>query len=155
MSAIHLRPATQPDAEAVRACVTAAFEHYIPRIGKPPGPMLQDFEAQVAAGHVWIALVDDDAKPAGIIIQYENGGGFYIDTVAVVPHYQGTGVGKALLQFAEQEAIQRGFDSVWLVTNAKMTENQVLYPKIGYAEFDRRVDEGYDRVFYRKKLGAR
>jgi hypothetical protein len=33
-----------------------------------------------------------------------------------------------------------------------MVENQVLYPRIGYVEYDRRADGGYDRVFYRKSL---
>ena len=33
-----------------------------------------------------------------------------------------------------------------------MTENQVLYPKIGYVEYTRKVDQCYDRIFYRKQL---
>lgn len=61
-------------------------------------------------------------------------------------------MGRALLKFAEQEAGRRGFDSLYLCTNAKMTENQVLYPKIGYVEYDRRTQDGYERVFYRKPL---
>jgi hypothetical protein len=35
-----------------------------------------------------------------------------------------------------------------------MTENQVFYPKIGYVEYDRRNEAGYDRVIYRKSLPA-
>jgi hypothetical protein len=33
-----------------------------------------------------------------------------------------------------------------------MTENQVFYPRIGYVEYARASDAGYDRVFYRKSL---
>jgi hypothetical protein len=33
-----------------------------------------------------------------------------------------------------------------------MTENQVLYSRIGYVAFDHRVVNGYPRVFMRKQL---
>ena len=33
-----------------------------------------------------------------------------------------------------------------------MTENQALYMKIGYVEYDRRVDDGLPRVYMRKRL---
>jgi GNAT superfamily N-acetyltransferase len=64
----------------------------------------------------------------------------------------GTGVGRALLVFAEGEARRQGYKSIYLATNSKMTENQLFYPKIGYVEYDRRVQSGYERVFYRKQL---
>ena len=34
-----------------------------------------------------------------------------------------------------------------------MTENQLFYPRIGYLEYERKHDGGYDRVFYAKALG--
>ena len=151
MSAIpSLRLAGQQDVSAVKACVVAAFEHYVARIGKPPAPMLLDFAAEIRAGHVW--LVPAKAAVAGVLVQYETHEGFYIDTVAVLPDCQGTGVGKALLQFAEQEALRRGYTSIYLCTNSKMIENQVLYPRIGYVERERRSESGYARIFYVKAL---
>jgi hypothetical protein len=33
-----------------------------------------------------------------------------------------------------------------------MTENQALYSKIGYVEYDRRMEKGYLRVTMRKRL---
>ena len=33
-----------------------------------------------------------------------------------------------------------------------MTENQALYSKIGYFEYDPRVEKGYSRVYMRKRL---
>ena len=65
---------------------------------------------------------------------------------------RGAGVGRALLLFAEREAIRRGYRSIYLCTNVKMTENQAFYPKIGYVEYERKLDQGYDRIFYRKQL---
>ena len=145
-----IREAIASDADAVKACVVAAFEIYVERIGKPPAPMLLDFPAEIEARHVWLA--ESSGEVLGVLVQYETQQGFYIDTVAVHPHLQGNGVGKALLQFAEQEALKRGYDSIYLCTNVKMTENQIFYPRIGYVEYERKFDGGYDRIFYRKQL---
>jgi GNAT superfamily N-acetyltransferase len=127
-----IREACADDAGAVEACVVAAFQHYTARIGKQPSPMLLDFPVEIEARHVWLA--ESAGVVTGALVQYETELGFYIHAVAVLPHLQGSGVGKALLQFAEREAIRRGYDSIYLVTNAKMTENQVFYPRIGYVE---------------------
>jgi GNAT superfamily N-acetyltransferase len=145
-----VRPAHPIDAAAVASCVSAAFSVYTARIGIPPAPMLADFPKIIAAGQVWVAEVD--TKVVGVLVQYETESGFYIDTVAVLPALHGTGVGRALLLFAENEATRRGFQSIYLCTNVKMTENQVFYPKIGYVEYERKRDQGYDRIFYRKHL---
>ena len=145
-----IRPANAHEANTVAECVRAAFLPYVERMDKPPAPMLADFPTMIEAGKVWVAEMEDHV--AGVLVQYETEQGFYIDTVAVTTSYKGTGIGRALLVFAEQEARRRGFQSIYLCTHIKMTENQVLYPKIGYVETERKMDEGYDRVFYRKEL---
>jgi ribosomal protein S18 acetylase RimI-like enzyme len=53
---------------------------------------------------------------------------------------------------AESEARSAGFDSIYLYTHEKMTENQALYAKIGYVEYARRLDGGLPRVYMRKRL---
>jgi ribosomal protein S18 acetylase RimI-like enzyme len=73
--------------------------------------------------------------------------------VAVDPGRKGRGVGRALLEFAESEALRAGFDSIYLFTHEKMTENLDLYTRIGYAEYDRRPVEDFHVVFMRKPLG--
>ena len=145
-----VRPALEEDINAVKACVMAAFEHYIERIGKRPGPMLLDFLAEIQARHVWV--VQEGQEIVGAIVQYETEHGFYIDTVAALPASQGKGVGRLLLTFAENEARRRGYNSIYLCTNSKMTENQVFYPRIGYIEYERKHEAGYERIFYAKPL---
>ena len=145
-----VRPAAKGDAAAVLACVSAAFEMYIDRIGKPPAPMLHDYRTLIEERSVWVAELGDVIE--GVLVQFETPDGFYIDTVASSPRVRGTGIGRALLQFSEQEAIRRGYSSVYLCTNSRMTENQAFYPSIGYVEYERKRDSGYDRIFYRKRL---
>ncbi len=112
--------------------------------------MLLDYPTLIAEGRVWVA--ERSSQLEGVLVQYETQDGFYVDTVAVSAKSRGTGVGRALLEFAEAEAVRRGFTSIYLCTNSRMTENQVLYPRIGYVEYDRKTEAGYDRVFYRKPL---
>ncbi|GAB4401006.1 MAG: hypothetical protein OHK003_27210 [Anaerolineales bacterium] len=57
-----------------------------------------------------------------------------------------------MLEYAEAKAIKYGFDSIYLFTHEKMIENQTLYKKIGYVEYDRRLESGRRRVYMRKPL---
>ena len=147
-----VRLAQASDLNSVQSCVSAAFEMYIERIGKPPGPMLLDYARLIDERSVWVAEIGTTIE--GVLVQYETPDGFYIDTVASSPRTRGQGVGRALLQFAECEAVRRGHDAIYLCTNAMMTENQRFYPAIGYVEYDRKFDDGYDRVFHRKQLST-
>jgi hypothetical protein len=61
-------------------------------------------------------------------------------------------IGGGLRGLFEDEALRRGYHSIYLCTNVKMTANQVLYPKIGYVEYERKLDQGYARIFYRKQV---
>ncbi|PYP34224.1 MAG: GNAT family N-acetyltransferase [Gemmatimonadetes bacterium] len=78
--------------------------------------------------------------------------GFLIDNVAVHPARRGTGFGRALLEFAEAEARRSGFDSIYLFTHEKMTENLALYSRMGYVEYDRRSKLNFSLVYMRKLL---
>jgi len=39
-----------------------------------------------------------------------------------------------------------------MYTHEQMSENRALYSKIGYIEYDRRVEYGFARVYMRKSL---
>jgi ribosomal protein S18 acetylase RimI-like enzyme len=147
---VRLRPATPDDADAVAALVHDAYVHYVERIGREPGPMTKDYGEVIAEREVTVAENDDGI--AGLIVIGRTDEGFLIDNVAVRPTRQGTGVGRALLEHAEAEARRAGYDSIYLYTHEEMTENQELYRRIGYVEYDRRTRQGLARVYMRKQL---
>jgi ribosomal protein S18 acetylase RimI-like enzyme len=149
-SDIKLRPAADGDAEAVTLLVGAAYEHYIERIGRKPMPMTLDYGEEIRQKAVTVA--EEGEKVVGVLVLDTTDEGFLIYNVAVHPTQRGTGVGRALLEFAEAEARRAGFDSVYLFTHEKMTENQELYARIGYVEYDRRQIEDLHVVFMRKQL---
>jgi ribosomal protein S18 acetylase RimI-like enzyme len=150
MKGVVLRRATAEDARPISLLVRAAYEHYIERIGKPPRPMLEDYAQVIERRDVLVA--ENDGALAGVLVLEKTPEAFKVMNVAVRPGLQKTGVGKALLEFAEAEARRLGYDSIHLSTHEKMTENQALYARIGYREYDRRVEDGYSRVYMRKRL---
>lgn len=145
-----IRPALPDDAAAVAACVRAAYAGYVALIGREPAPMGADYAALIAAAAVWVA--DDAGEVVGVLVLHERGTALLIENVAVHPSRQGRGIGRALVAFAEEQARAAGLAEVTLYTNARMTANLRFYPALGYAETGRRAEDGFDRVFYRKRL---
>lgn len=145
-----LRPAQAADVPAVKAVIDAAFRHYIERIGLVPAPMEEDHAANVAAGRVFVV-----GEPVtGLVVVVPEAGFLYLDTIAVHPDAQGTGLGRVLLHWVERRARALGLPEVRLLTNAMMWENQRLYERYGYELTERRLDGPYDRMHYRKALNS-
>jgi len=49
---------------------------------------------------------------------------------------------------------RRRWFAVHLYTNEKMTDNLSIYPRLGYVEVARRHEDGFDRVFFEKRLSG-
>jgi ribosomal protein S18 acetylase RimI-like enzyme len=149
--AYWLRPATAADASAVGGLVESAYGHYVERIGMLPGPMTDDYTKVIRDRQVTVA--ERHGAIVGVIVLTVADEGFLIENVAVHPSVRGTGLGRALLEFAEAEARRAGFDSIYLYTHEKMVENLALYSRIGYVEYDRRSQGDFSLVHMRKHLG--
>jgi ribosomal protein S18 acetylase RimI-like enzyme len=145
-----IRAAVASNTAAVRDIVEQSYRGYLPRIGKKPGPMLDDYAARIANGQVWV--LDGAGGIAGILVLEETADGLLLDNIAVAPDQQGKGHGRVLLAFAEAEAIRRGWREIRLYTQVLMTENIALYDRIGYVETARVTEKGFDRVYMTKHL---
>jgi N-acetylglutamate synthase-like GNAT family acetyltransferase len=143
------RSAEAGDAADIAELVNSAYGHYVARIGRPPSPMLEDYEEIIRTREV--TIVERDGAIAGVIVLTATDEGFLIENVAVRPDHQGRGIGKALLELAEVEARRAGFDSIYLYTHEKMTENRALYASRGYVQY-RHGPDGDPRVYMRKQL---
>jgi GNAT superfamily N-acetyltransferase len=144
------RSATAADASKVTGLVEAAYGHYVERIARLPGPMTDDYAEVIRNRHVTVA--ERHGAIVGVIVLTVTDEGFLLDNVAVHPSHRRTGLGRALLEFAEAEARRAGFDSIYLYTHEQMTENLVLYSRIGYVESDRRSQGEFSLVYMRKHL---
>jgi maleylpyruvate isomerase len=160
---LRLRLARPQEEPAVRQLVVEAYQHYLPRLGRPPAPMDADYAALIRAGQVTVAEGPGgrlpDEQPAndhliGLIVVVPGPDHLLLENIAVRPGSQGHGVGSRLMQFAEQEAIRLGLPAVELYTNELMTENLAYYGRQGYVETDRREQHGFRRVFLRKPVAS-
>lgn len=148
-----IRDATPADEAAVRACAEAAYARYVEAIGRPPAPMVADFAAQIRDGQVRVA-VGPEGRVVGYAVRYPKDGAMHLENVAVLPSETGRGIGRALIADCEAAARAADLPAVELYTNAKMVENLSIYLHLGYRQTGRRVEGGFDRVFFRKEMAA-
>jgi ribosomal protein S18 acetylase RimI-like enzyme len=148
----HIRLAGFGDRAAVEAVVQAAYAPYIPRIGRKPGPMLEDYAALIAGRHV--RVLSDGSRIAGILVLIPDKHEMLLDNVAVLPDCQGQGFGRALIAFAEDAAREQGLHTLRLYTNEAMTENIAFYERLGFVETHRAEEKGFKRVYMTKPLDA-
>jgi ribosomal protein S18 acetylase RimI-like enzyme len=148
-----IRQAENSDLDAIRRCAEAAYAKYIARIGRKPAPMVADFAALIEQNSVMVE-VDDAQRVRGFIVSYRQDDHLHLENVAVDPACQGQGIGRRLVERVEHQALENGYVRIELYTNAKMRENLALYPKLGYREFDHRVEDGFDRIYFSKNLKA-
>jgi ribosomal protein S18 acetylase RimI-like enzyme len=113
---------------------------------------MTDDYAEVVRTHR-VIVAERGGTILGLVVLGISDEGFFVDNVAVDPSHQGIGVGKALLEHAESAARNAGFDSIYLYSHERMVENQALYSRIGYVEYDRRLLGGARLVYLRKNLG--
>jgi ribosomal protein S18 acetylase RimI-like enzyme len=147
-----IRLAKPAERDIVEAIVREAYAVYIDRISKPPGPMLDDYGALIAAGVVSV-FEEPDASIVAILVLLTKPDHLLLDNIAVRGDRQGQGLGRRLIAFAEAEARRLGYRELRLCTHATMTENIALYTRLGFIETGRGRDAGYDRVFMSKRLG--
>lgn len=118
-----------------------------------------------------VALVDD--KPVGAIISYDGAkmeelrkptfkmikecsglepqlepetqaDEYYIDSVAVLPEYQGKGIGRILVKVAVERAFQKGFDKVGLLVDSSNPKAEQLYLELGFKRVNPTVLLGHE-----------
>jgi GNAT superfamily N-acetyltransferase len=152
MSQAAIRRAEPCDRAAVETIVRDAYAHYIARIGKPPGPMLDDYAALIATGVVSVLDELGDGI-AAIIVLLPKSDHLLLDNIAVRNDRQGQGLGRRLIAFAEAEVRRLNYNELRLYTHMMMTENIALYTRLGFIETGRGHDAGYERVFMTKRLG--
>ena len=147
-----IRLAGPDDLTAIETIVHNAYARYVERIGRKPGPMLDDYSRLIQDRRVYVA--EERGAINGILALIPQDDALLLDNVAVAPEAQGRGVGRTLLMFAERQAVDAGFERIRLYTNEAMIENIELYRRIGYTETHRAEEHGLRRVYMEKAAGT-
>ncbi|KAM0256353.1 hypothetical protein ACHAQJ_005004 [Trichoderma viride] len=154
---LGIRKATVEDLPALLAIVNASYSKYLDRMDKPPAPMVANYNELPKTQDIFVMESISEEKSPRIIGSITLGTDVADDAVKVnnfviEPAAQGRGYGRVLMGFAEDAARDKGIGSVALCTNVKMHENISLYLKLGFVETERKSEDGYDRVYFRKQL---
>ncbi len=147
---LDLVPAKAVDASDMQVLVGAAYEQYVPRIGREPAPMAADYDEVVRSGRSLLAKVGSEL--VGLLVTAVGEDALLVENLAVLPRLQGSGVGSLLLRRAEDLAREAGLSEVRLYTNEVMSENIAFYRRKGFVETGRSKQDGYHRVFFTKRL---
>lgn len=146
----HVRPAVPADESAMLAIAQDAFACYLPRMDRPPFPMLADYGKFIGSGQAWLA--ETHGEIAAILVLVPKSEDLMLDAIAVKSCYQKNGLGRLLINFALARARECGAKNLKIYTNAAMTENLLWYEKLGFTEIGRGVENDYNRVWMQKSL---
>ena len=144
------RRATFVDIHHVWHIVYHAYSAYIPLLGRTPPTFLEDFDGHIAHRNLWLLEHPDGVNAMMVLTPSDDH--LMIQALCVNPDYQGHGLGRQALAFAEQQAREYGYDQLRLYTNGKMSRNLRIYRQWGFRETHRESYDWGKRVHMRKLL---
>jgi GNAT superfamily N-acetyltransferase len=150
VEAPEVTPAQPSDVAAIEALVREAYEPYTVRIGRPAGPLEDDYRAIVASGRALVARRGN--RIVALLVTSLHADHVLVENVAVAASERGTGLGSSLLALADDMARRAGVPEVRLYTHEKMTENLAFYAHRGFRETGRRTEDGFTRVFFTRRV---
>lgn len=149
----YINEATTGDVPDIRKMVDKAYSKYIDRIGRPPAPMMEDYHSEIEENSVYV-LKDSSGSVIGLLVLIckPESGKMEIKNLVIDPKAQGHGYGRVLMNHADSMALLYDIHTIELYTNVRMYENITLYAKLGFSEVERRIEDGFERVYFRKEL---
>lgn len=150
---LSITKATDEDVPIIQSMVEAAYTKYIDRIGKRPAPMDENYHQAINTRTVLVLRGGDDQVVGATVLKIEQSlDSVKVDNLVVHPAAQGRGYGRVLMDYAEDVARSQDYRALTLHTNVKMYENLGVYLKMGFFETERKHEDGFDRVYFRKNL---
>jgi len=147
MSEIIVRRTTADDNAALKDVLRDTFENtWLPQI--TPASAKRYVETDIGGRYVDefgqdFAVAEIDGNIAGLI----HWRGDFIEAVHVSTQFQGRGVGRHLLDHAEEMVREAGFPQVRLETDTFNEQAQAVYRSRGYEEKGRYPDDEWDSGF--------
>lgn len=109
---------------------------------------------QMAAGMRYAFILTDDGRRAGYVGYGMEGDRMFLSKLYLFPEFRGHGLGSAVMDLAEMEAVGKGARSIYLDVNGRNTGAIELYRRKGYVEKGR-TGLNYIRVVMEKQLPGR
>lgn len=145
-----IRVAKVNDAPVMTRIAKLAYGKYLELLAHPPIPILHDYVEVAEAGNTYVLVLK--RQVVGMVTYVTEVDHLLLRNLAVLPEYQGKGLGRKLVDFVEAEAHYRGLTEVRLWTREEMTDNIRYYERLGYFLTHRDVVDDCARVYLRKRL---
>lgn len=120
--------------------IRRAFAGMEGRIDPPSSLHRLTVEGLAQGGEVWV-----DAPLRACMVLTVKLGRLYLGKLAVRPDLQGRGLGRAMVEKAEERARALGLPVLELETRVELVENQATFLRLGFQEVGRKAHEGFDR----------
>jgi tRNA(Arg) A34 adenosine deaminase TadA/GNAT superfamily N-acetyltransferase len=146
------------DWDGLLRLLLAAFDYQNDRIDPPSslhGFNAESIAAKAKAETLFVAL--DDGELVGCVFAKPQSASLYVGKLAVSPGRQRAGIGRRLMQAAEDFAGQIGLAALELDTRIELTENHETFAAMGFAQTGEHAHAGYDHptfITMRKNLSG-
>ena len=155
---IKRAPAGFCDWEVLLKLLRDAFADQDGRIDPPSSVQGLDTEALASrTKNEQLFLAVEDGQLLGCVFAKPQPGSVYVGKLAVWPHRQGQGIGRRLMQAAEDFARGTGHTAVELDTRIELTENHDTFAALGFVKVAEHAHDGYDHptfITMRKPLAS-
>jgi GNAT superfamily N-acetyltransferase len=94
---------------------------------------------RIGEGPVWLALRNEIV--VGTLSAIARGDALYLRGMAIDPEARGDGIGRALLECAEEYAIRNGFERLFLSTTPFLKSAIRLYERYGFSRSNEKSDD--------------
>jgi ribosomal protein S18 acetylase RimI-like enzyme len=151
---ISIRKAGKSDLPDIKQITADAYQQYISVMGQKPAPMVADYSQHLQDDLIFVVDEVSQHKVIGYAVIVVKNAEYWLETIAVDPEASGQGVGSKLIAYVENY-IATLASEYQLYTNVKMTKNIDWYQRLGFVEVKRQEVDGYERVYFKKRLNPK
>ena len=134
MARWKIRPAKIHDAVPLETCIDAAYAGYRKRIRDLP-PVSEGIADDIKSNLVWVAELDRSIVGGLILVIRDEYA--MLANIAVDPDCSGMGIGRGLIEHAEEQCRRLKKAELRLSTHVAIPENVRLYEYLGWHETGR------------------
>ena len=146
-----IRKAITNEKSQIEDIAFRAYQKYIDVIGAKPAPMIANFSNNLKNDCIFVIEDVQKHQIVGYAVIVIKDNEYWLENIAVEPTKSKQGIGTQLISYVE-DYISKSASEYQLYTNIKMHENVEWYKRIGFTELKRTEVEGFERVYFIKKL---
>nr|WP_246211096.1 GNAT family N-acetyltransferase [Phytoactinopolyspora alkaliphila] len=94
-------------------------------------PSVHDLAEYQEAGRAWVFTDEHDTPVAYLLVQAVDGCA-HVEQVSVRPEFARRGIGRRLIDVAEEWAVRHGLEALTLTTYAEVAWNAPYYERLGF-----------------------